>query len=277
MIYLKSLLLETQASKRSMDAEQAVEIMQRALSKNSKNIFATKRGQKMEIVAETKYMNSEMLSKIVKTANILGYYPSAFRHDEIVISKEDFTKFSFQKALDSLNSEKWIIITLDKIHDHKLFLTDPGVIGLSDFTWDPGAIGYHVSLHRKEKKILSIGLVPKSGNKIGMHPSRIYLFPSVEDCEDLIKLGFPPDSYTIFEVNLSGLKNGKRPDPHLKKAFYVIDNIPPQNLKVVKRINTKKMKPKPGYIPQDDPMYRSHNLRMRKLQRSSKINTRNRN
>lgn len=104
---------------------------------------------------------------------------------------------------------------------------------------------YHVSPSKYETKILKVGLVPKSKEKISAHGDRIYVTVRLEDAIALAEsfsVIEKETQFTIFEVNMESAKkanNGIRLfiDPDLYSGSYTLSNIPPQFLKVVKRIS----------------------------------------
>jgi len=112
---------------------------------------------------------------------------------------------------------------------------------------------YHLSFQEFENKILKSGLSPKSGNKLSKHLDRIYVCSNIEDCKELIsrmKLNFAEikfhnkknkinTKWIIYEID-TNLQN--KPidfklrlfkDPNYKNGYYLVDNIPPQNIKIV--------------------------------------------
>lgn len=118
---------------------------------------------------------------------------------------------------------------------------------------------YHITNTTYIDKILKIGLVPKSKNKLSNHPDRIYLCEKIENCEKLKNLMFMNDdyymtginykpknnklkSYTILKVDMRGLDNIKVfKDPNYEdKGFYITKNIPKERLSIIKKLDIQK-------------------------------------
>jgi len=112
---------------------------------------------------------------------------------------------------------------------------------------------YHLSIQQFETKISKNGLIPKAGNKLTKYFERIYVCKNIDDCKKLIprmKLSFNDkklnnkklklnDKWVIYEINtnLSNKPNDFKlklfKDPNYPFGYYIIDNIPPQNMKIV--------------------------------------------
>ena len=114
---------------------------------------------------------------------------------------------------------------------------------------------YHLSIQEFENKIFKNGLIPKSGNKLSKHLDRIYVCNNIKDCKTLIndmKLNFFNIKYynkknklnikwIIYEINTK-LPNKPKDfklrlfkDPNYINGYYLVDNIPPQNIKIIEK------------------------------------------
>ena len=114
---------------------------------------------------------------------------------------------------------------------------------------------YHLSIQEFEKNILKLGLFPKSGNKLTKHFDRVYVCDSIVDCKSLIprmKLVFNDkifnnkklklnDNWIIYEID-TNLPNKPKDftlrlfkDPNYINCYYLVDNIPPQNIKIIEK------------------------------------------
>ena len=107
---------------------------------------------------------------------------------------------------------------------------------------------YHLTIQHFENKISKIGIYPRSKSKLTQHPDRIYLCCSIQDCENLIpqmsifyrsKLwqnkSYKIDSrWAIYEVDTKGLVKLYK-DPNYLNGYYILENIPPQNLRIVEK------------------------------------------
>jgi len=107
-------------------------------------------------------------------------------------------------------------------------------------------IMYHLTIQEYEESILKNGLIPKSKSKLSKHLDRIYLTSSLSDSQNLInkmkllysikitpknKINF---KWVIFEVNLNGLNINVYKDP-MSDGYYVVDNIPKENIKILQK------------------------------------------
>lgn len=105
---------------------------------------------------------------------------------------------------------------------------------------------YHISIQEYENSILSIGICPKSKNKLSSHGDRIYVCENLEDCIDLIpKMKFYfwskqkiNTKWVIYEIKTTGLNLKLYKDPnYMDKGFYLLGNVPPTNIKTIKKEN----------------------------------------
>lgn len=106
---------------------------------------------------------------------------------------------------------------------------------------------YHLSIKEFEKSILKNGLSPKSKSKISYHDSRIYVCKSILNCKSLIpnmemiynqqKWSNPKskinDDWIIYEIDTSGLDIDLYYDPNYIGGYYLLKNIPSNNIKIV--------------------------------------------
>lgn len=104
---------------------------------------------------------------------------------------------------------------------------------------------YHVTSYKKVEKILRQGLTPKHNDRLGYHPSRVYLFP--DNTCDVINLRFVGEmlhyqtyhkprneDYAILKVDLSNANDIKfYLDPNADGAVFTYDNIPPNLITVI--------------------------------------------
>jgi hypothetical protein len=105
---------------------------------------------------------------------------------------------------------------------------------------------YHLSIQEYEKKILTSGIVPKTRSKISSHGNRIYVCSNVDDCEDLIEqMRFyffdkkkVNTKWIIYEINTENLELKLFKDSnYIDKGFYLLGNIPPNNINIIKKEN----------------------------------------
>ncbi len=106
---------------------------------------------------------------------------------------------------------------------------------------------YHLSIKEFEKSILKNGLSPKSKSKISYHDNMIYVCKSILNCKSLIpkmkmiynqqKWSNPKskinDDWVIYEIDTSGLDIDLYYDPNYIGGYYLLKNIPSNNIKIV--------------------------------------------
>jgi len=189
-------------------------------------VYFEERNTKIKM-AVLKTIKKEDIDGIRQWANNLGYFPSS---QSIRCENK---KFDYEQIISALE----VGFPFDIFFDPKY---DPEVAEK-----ELPAAAYHITPSSKEEKILRIGLAPRSKEKISKHPERIYFAGSIEDAELLSKRkDFAGNNtlFTIFGFDLKELKKRRKiryfSDPRYGKGFYTYENIPPQYLKVVKRIRT---------------------------------------
>lgn len=95
---------------------------------------------------------------------------------------------------------------------------------------------YHTSPSIYDKKILNIGLIPKSKNKLSVHPERIYLTSDLNDAKSFgnyIKQNDKHD-YSIFEIDTTNLDIRLFEDINYRNGgYYTLNNISKQYLKKI--------------------------------------------
>lgn len=97
---------------------------------------------------------------------------------------------------------------------------------------------YHFSPTYNENRILSKGLIPKRGKiKTFQYPPSVFLLTKPEVIKDLLYTEGEP--YTIFIIDTSKLRKGTKffKDPDAPNSIRTFTHIPPQAIKVYKRIN----------------------------------------
>jgi hypothetical protein len=106
---------------------------------------------------------------------------------------------------------------------------------------------YHLSINEFQKDILKKGISPKSKSKISYHDNRIYLCKHILGCKALIpnmkmiyyqqKWSNPKskinDKWVIYEIDTENLDIKLYTDPNYIGGYYVLSNIPPENIKII--------------------------------------------
>lgn len=95
---------------------------------------------------------------------------------------------------------------------------------------------YHVSPLRYIDKILKKGLSPRSGNKLTIHPERIYL----TDSEDVIEYfgrylieNQDEDGYCVYSVSTKNIDKLYSDINMRNGGYYTINNIPPTDIELI--------------------------------------------
>lgn len=106
---------------------------------------------------------------------------------------------------------------------------------------------YHLSIKEFEKSILKSGISPKSKSKISYHDNRIYVCKTILGCKSLIanmkmiynqqRWSNPKskidDRWIIWEIDTDGLDIELYTDPNYIGGYYLLKNIPTNNIKIV--------------------------------------------
>ena len=99
---------------------------------------------------------------------------------------------------------------------------------------------YHITLKNKLHKIKKIGLCPKTNNKISTHPDRIYLFDTINKCNNYINMieekEENKEKYYIITLKVENLKIYNDPN---SDGYYTYDNIHPNKIQKQIQTNTK--------------------------------------
>lgn len=103
---------------------------------------------------------------------------------------------------------------------------------------------YHISPSENTPKIYKKGLSPKSRSKASYHPDRVYLLKDSSQAEELADLFYQKTGQNIWdllEINttlIPGEYLKLYKDPNYDNGYYTLNNIPPQAIKIVKKIFT---------------------------------------
>lgn len=177
----------------------------------------------LEILNVRELTNEKLKYIIDINQNLLGYYAS------YIWIKNNFGVNGFKFNIKYLSNEYLNIkIRFESKYEDGLYKNDLDVPKKS----------YHLSPTVNRKKILSIGLYPKSGNRKTYHIDRIYLFYNLNDYKKLLKNLKMMDNenvkYDLYEISLSN-ENIIHSDPNYINGFYTYDNISPKNIKIIKQ------------------------------------------
>jgi len=186
---------------------------------------------------EISYFNK--LSEISKTfdviesyfINMMGWFPST-----MIITNLTGMENSMQYNRD------FLIKNMDFIDKVKIIFESKFDI-VSDV---PNKL-YHLSIKEFQNSILKSGISPKSKSKLSYHDSRIYVCKSILGCKSLIpnmkmiynqqKWSNPKskidDKWVIYEIYTNGLDLNLYYDPNYLGGYYLLSNIPPDNIKII--------------------------------------------
>ena len=104
---------------------------------------------------------------------------------------------------------------------------------------------YHILPQSKVKKVLKIGLCPRSGNKIGKHIERVYLLyeePSrslaIAIADSLYGVKYKRDrgvQYAMLKIDTTKIKQEFKifGDPNFYQGVWTFSNIPPEAISVI--------------------------------------------
>lgn len=163
--------------------------------------------------------------------NIMGWFPSMMTISNLsgMISKFQYNK---DYLIKNMNFIEKVNITFESKFDIESVLPDKL---------------YHLSIKEFENSILKSGISPKSKSKVSYHDSRIYVCKSGLGCKSLIpnmkifyqqqKWSNPKskinDRWVIYEIDTDGLDIRLYTDPNYIGGYYVLNNIPKNNIKKV--------------------------------------------
>ena len=165
---------------------------------------------------------------IMSTLDARGWKPTY-----LTISGYKLPYKSFEQFLAQLNKNRDVTLTFDAKFDLE--------VGESVF---PEDYAYHVTVLRRKEKILKIGLVPKSKDKISSTYPRVYLTFNMDGINLLLgdsRFTQNEKEFVIFKIDMKSLFKTKKLRFFEDSAFisygcYTNGNIPSQYIKVEKEI-----------------------------------------
>lgn len=106
---------------------------------------------------------------------------------------------------------------------------------------------YHLTPKSRVRKIMTIGLTPKTCSKKSYHPERIYLFTKELSQDELYNWIFQfsecenektiKQGYVVLKIDRSKCPNIKIfADPNLDGGVFTVDNIPPTAITIEKEV-----------------------------------------
>jgi hypothetical protein len=161
--------------------------------------------------------------------NRFGWFPSIMKMENISGMKK-ITQYDENYLL---NNKKYINI-VEIIYESKFDLE----------VKIPNKL-YHLSIQEFKNKIFKNGIIPKSKSKLSKHLDRIYVTDNIEYCKLLIpKMIFHYElsktqkskintKWVIYQIDTNDLDIKLYKDPNYENGYYVIDNIPKDNIKII--------------------------------------------
>lgn len=169
-----------------------------------------------KIFVEIRKENHTHIIKVINALRFLyGYYVSSILYDIGQTSDPAETR-EFIKDI-KYNIENTFINTVFEEGDVPYTLIfEPKYSKTPDIIPD---ILYHITERNLISKIQKHGLIPKTNNRISVHPKRVYFTLSEQDTNDLLSNGkFWVDYATVLTIDISSIKD--------KIKFYVDINYP---------------------------------------------------
>lgn len=168
-------------------------------------------------------LTEDEFTHLLKLINNLGWFVSG-----VLIFRSDlkWEKFDLNSFLKNDFDRRWISFQLEAKYDLEADVYDFDIL-------------FHVAPLENRDKILRIGLVPRSKEKILSHPERIYLTDTEEDANNIafqFQRGNESSKWTLLQIDFKGVRKNNPSirlfsDPNFRRALYTLSNIPPQFLK----------------------------------------------
>ena len=182
---------------------------------------------KNKIFLSIKSSSKSEYDNLLTLINNLGWFPSLYYiHNQ-------HKAYNYEEVIKSIELNYFIDVILEAKFD--IQVDEDDMDSVNDL--------YHASFTKNEKKILKIGLAPRSKEKLMSHPARVYLAFDFKDAEYLAKqpkFRGEEKEMTIFRIDMEGLNKRRLirffRDPNFEGGIYTYENIPPQFISVEKRI-----------------------------------------
>jgi hypothetical protein len=96
---------------------------------------------------------------------------------------------------------------------------------------------YHASPTKFKNKILKIGFIPKTGNKLSNHPDRIYLTDDLKTAFGETIKKEEGSGYCIWKIDGESIHNLYSDINLRNNGYYTTGNISPRNLELIREID----------------------------------------
>lgn len=184
-----------------------------------------------KIIFSSNNISSIELDKLLVLINNLGWYPSRYYEGYILNDQQIFNREKYLTLIE--NTKSIVNLIFEAKYDVQLDeLNIPNIL-------------YHIAPLKYKPKILKIGLVPKSKEKIGKHKDRIYLSLNMDGIHQLVNSDkfYPNETeFVVYSVDMKkylirqSIKVFEDP-MFLGFAVYIYENIPPQYLIIAGELN----------------------------------------
>ena len=154
-----------------------------------------------------------------------GYYISSIMIDFYEITEPEETK-EFNDDLKGIIETTFTESEYDEDDVAFTVILEPRYSSMPDIIPD---VLYHITERELVPKIKKYGLLPKAGNRISIHPKRVYFAFSEKECNDLLENGkFRTNSATVLTVDISSIKNNIKfyTDLNFPGGVYTDSKIP---------------------------------------------------
>lgn len=184
---------------------------------------------------------------------MLGYRGDPINSEVVIIEitvplDESYLKDEIEPFMNACG---WYFSSMDKISDENVLIVfEKRLQEEEPKEYSDVSTLYHLTPISRLRKILDIGLTPKTHSKISYHPERIYLFPrelthdelsywicqlSAFEKEEVIK-----DGYAVLKIDRGKCNNIKIfADPNMDGAVFTMDNIPREAIEVIEKYRFK--------------------------------------
>jgi 2'-5' RNA ligase len=205
-----------------------------------------------------RYLQEENYSIFIKTNTLLiNNTPNKLITEESIITNTFMENCSHTSMLNEILMKSYGYYLVENQEE------------ISNFNFEPrkninievnnGDKYYHVTpTVNYINKIEKIGLVPKSQFKGSYHPKVVFLLKDKNQINNMMQELFLKNyrfnssnynfdkkyEYSVLEIDLDGLNIKTYKDENKPNAIYTIDNIPPKNIKEMKRYEFVEGKPK---------------------------------
>lgn len=181
-----------------------------------------------------KKFTDNQFSELLNSINFFGYYPSFY-----ITYNESHTGYYHNKYNEK---EVRYLATTPNTFLFYLIIEPKYDVEIDDY--DLPKKLYHLTDSKNEQKILKLGLLPKTKDKLHRHPERIYFALVEDDARNLADNSFfrkDTKQFSLFELDFNKIRQRRKirffRDENFKdKGVYCLENIPPLYLKLLDRI-----------------------------------------